>query len=146
MVEFSVDQLYISTPSTGVCIKMKSTAFIFSILIISVSTANAKSTQSGWLDARDYAAFSNRHFYEKMMPVSIKCKSAGGIGQTRRNTLLNAKFAPNPKKLKYHWAWGSQLKVLNRKLKKRGYQMVSYSKFTRPKTGLVVPCAIWHKK
>ncbi len=100
---------------------------------------------SGWINANELEHFSNKVLRKGNIPVKISCKNNDAVtGMDRRNTLVKIEYKANTKNLQWRWGWGGNVGKWAARYKKEGYKMVSKSSFRR-KSGLVVPCAIWHK-
>lgn len=113
-----------------------------------ISADKVFAASSGWMDANELKKFSSKVLRKgKNIPTSIKCKNNPAVaGMSRKNTMVLIGYRPNPNKTKWRWAWGAGgIGPVDLKYVKKGYVKVSTGSFKR-KSGLVIPCAIWHKK
>ncbi|MFK5977943.1 MAG: hypothetical protein QM488_03545 [Rhizobiaceae bacterium] len=113
-----------------------------------LSTGEVFAASSGWMDANELNKFSSKVLRRgKNIPTSIRCKNnTAVVGMSRKNTMVLIGYRPNPDKTKWLWAWGAGgIGPTDLKYVKKGFRKVSSDSFRR-ETGLVIPCAIWHKK
>ena len=116
-----------------------------STFLLSFQTGPAAAATSEWMNAHDFQRFSRKHLRKKNVPTSIRCKPAQNTrGLTRYNTMIQVTYKETNKRIRWHWAWGTSVGVQNRKLPKKGFKRVSFYQSVR-KSGLKLPCAIWHK-
>lgn len=115
--------------------------------MIAVATPSiSHATSSGWLHPTEMERFSKQMSGKMMMPVKIACRGDSSKSSVRDSMELNLTFAPNPANLRWRWVWGSTYSSTKFQLEKAGWKAVSTSGFTRPTTGLRVPCGIFHRK
>lgn len=113
-----------------------------------LSAGEVFAASSGWMDANELKKFSSKVLTRgKNIPTSIRCKNnTAVVGMSRKNTMLLIGYRPNPDKTKWEWAWGAGgIGSFDLIYVQTGYRKVSFDSYRR-KSGLVIPCAIWHKK
>ena len=124
---------------TGICGAVASFALVASL----AGAAHAETTD--WMSG--YAAYK---IYKKseskgLVPSKIQCRDSLlrqlDVGETE----YRVTFTDPPQRVDYLWAVGSDYGKQALKAKKEGYHQVSFNKYARKKSGLVVRCAIWHK-
>jgi hypothetical protein len=115
------------------------------LLVAGLGASSALAESSGWMSG--YNAYKVYRKYERdgFMPTSITCRDSKlrqlDVGETE----YNVTFAKNTQDLRWYWAVGSDYGPISRKAEKEGFKRVSFGQYKRPKSGLIVRCAIWHK-
>ena len=104
----------------------------------------SEAASSGWLHPSDMHRFSHQMSARNMMPVRIACRGDSRTSHVRDSMQMNITFAPNTRGRQWRWVWGSNYASTKRQLERAGWKLVSSSGFTRPHTGLRVPCGIFH--
>ncbi|MCD2175592.1 hypothetical protein [Rhizobium sp. C4] len=118
--------------------------FLAVTTLLPVAAMAAGQQQStGWVSADDFKAMSNKMKARGMMPVSIACKGDSGSTIIRESIMLNVTFAPDTDHRPWKWVWGTMMGHYTHYLVPKGWKLVSQSGFTRPKTGLFVPCGVF---
>jgi hypothetical protein len=126
--------------------KMRSVLKIFvpAIFLASVMTSGAVAESSGWMTGYKAIKVYRKYQRDGYVPTGISCRDSKlrqlDVGETE----YNVTFAKNTKNLTWYWAVGNSYGPISRKAEKEGYKRVSFNQYTRPKSGLIVRCAIWH--
>ncbi|HWU65059.1 MAG TPA: hypothetical protein VN112_23815 [Ensifer sp.] len=118
--------------------------FLCATAILPVEAMAADQQQStGWADAHEILRLSRQMKAKGLMPVKIECKEDSSSSFIRDSILVNITFAPDTNHLPWKWVWGTNMGHFEHYLAPKGWKLVSKSGFTRPKTGLFVPCGIF---
>lgn len=127
------------------CVKALGSALLLVATTLPPGTGHAGSqTQStGWVTPTELKTFSNRMKAEHMMPIKVACKGDSRSTIIRDSMMINMTFEPNTEHRHWYWKWGSNFGRSKHNLLKKGWTLVSQSGFTRPKTGLYVPCGVF---
>ena len=106
-------------------------------------TAGAAEQSTGWVSSDEALRISRQLKHQGLMPVRIACKGDSSSSFIRDSIMLNITFAPDTDHRPWKWRWGTNMGRYEHNLSPKGWKLVSKSGFTRPKTGLFVPCGIF---
>ena len=121
-------------------------AFLFlagTVLLTDAGMAAAQEQSTGWVDSREVLRVSRKFNARGMMPVRIECKEDANSSFISNSIMLNITFAPDTGHRPWKWVWGTDIGHFEHYLGAKGWKLVSKSGFTRPKTGLFVPCGVF---
>ncbi len=129
---------------------MRKLSCIHAIIILAVTAllppaamSAGQSQSTGWVAPDDAYRLSRSLKYQGLMPVKIECKGDSSSSFIRDSMMINVTFGPNTEHRPWKWRWGYNFSKYEHKLGPKGWKLVSQSGFTRPKTGLFVPCGIF---
>lgn len=108
-----------------------------------VGMAAGQEQSTGWVNSQDALQLSHKLKAMGMMPVRIACKGDSSSSFIRDSIMLNITFAPDTDHRPWKWRWGTNMGHYTHYLMPKGWKLVSQSGFTRPKTGLFVPCGVF---
>lgn len=112
-------------------------------LPLAAGVAEAAEQSTGWVNSKDALQLSHQLKARGMMPVRIACKGDSSSSFIRDSIMLNVTFAPDTDHRPWKWRWGTNMGHYEHYLLPKGWKLVSQSGFTRPKTGLFVPCGVF---
>ncbi len=112
-------------------------------LLPAAGMAAGQEQSTGWVSSGDALKMSHALSARGMMPVHIECKGDSRSSFIRDSIMLNITFAPDTDHRPWKWRWGTNMGHYAHYLMPKGWKLVSQSGFTRPKTGLFVPCGIF---
>jgi hypothetical protein len=110
---------------------------------LAAGAAAAAEQSTGWVSSHDALRISRQLKSEGMLPVKIECKGDSRSSFISDSIMLDVTFAPNTEHRPWKWRWGTNLDRYAHNLSPKGWKLVSKSGFTRPKTGLFVPCGVF---
>ncbi len=120
--------------------------FVLSILTVFLFSSPG---HAGAIKKTDWFLGKDRRAIVLMMKdkllLEIECKGNGHPGLHIARDSFRVTYSDNPNDIKYYWAIGSQYGRVRELAKKNGYKLVKVNRFVR-KSGLVIRCAVWHKK
>lgn len=82
---------------------------------------------------------------DKLMPTKMECRGDSRSSSVRESMEVRVTYIPNPSNKRWRWGWGANFVAIKNFWGKHGWSLVSASLFTRPKTGLLVRCGVFHK-
>jgi hypothetical protein len=115
------------------------------LVLVGLLTTSAVAESSGWMSGYNAYKVYRKYQRDGFIPTAITCRDSKLRQLDLGETEYNVTFAKNTKNLRWYWAVGNSYGAISRKAEKEGYKRVSFGQFTRPKSGLIIRCAIWHK-
>jgi hypothetical protein len=112
-------------------------------LLPAAAMAAGQEQSTGWVSSDDALRLSNQLKKKGLMPVKIECRGGSSSSFIRDSIMLDITFAPDTDHRPWKWRWGTNMGHYGHYLVPKGWKLVSQSGFTRPKTGLFVPCGIF---
>jgi len=119
-----------------------------SLALCSTSTyaAPAKNEVTGWVTPDEAYSLSVKNTKDGRIGVKMECRGDSRSSSVRESMEIRLTFAPNPSRKRWRWSWGADFVPKKNFYEKHGWTQVSASSFIRPKTGLLVPCGLFHKE
>lgn len=106
------------------------------------SVARAETTE--WFSGKDQRVVQKR-LHDKLL-MRIECRDTNRVGLNVTDFEYRVTYTDNPEKIRVRWAVGSLYGPFREQSKRDGSKLISYDSFRRKKSGLLVHCAVWHKK
>lgn len=120
------------------------TTLILAAAVLLPVAGNADQTRSsGWVTPKELLKFTRSMNGTHWVPTKIACKGDSSSSFIRDSILLNITFTPDTEHRPWKWVWGTDMGHYTHYLMPKGWKLVSQSGFTRPNTGLFVPCGVY---
>lgn len=107
--------------------------------------APAQAASTGWVTPQKFNDLSKEMARRGFIPNRMECRGDSRSTFVRDSMEIRVTYGPNRSKTRWQWTWGANFGAFQKKMQKDGFKQVSASSFTRPNTGLVVRCGIFHK-